>query len=150
MKKDLRRKGFTLVEVMSGAAIVMLLAALATPSFIRSQIDANEAIAQSTLRTLHVAMDSYRFSNSRYPPDLSQLSSAGTAGPAYVDEKIASGSRGGYLFRIDSSTAYTYQISATPVTVGKTGERSFLLTEGGVIQDLGKTSPTGIGTLPQP
>ena len=149
MKKNLQRKGFTLVEILSGMAIVTLLAAMATPSFIRSRINANEALAQSTLRSLNVAMESYRFSNTRYPSDLAQLGPNGTT-LSYIDEKIAGGSKGGYLFRIDSSDAYTYQISATPEDTGKTGVRSFLLTEGGNIRDLGRKVVVAVGGRPAP
>lgn len=136
------KKGFTLIEIMSGVAIIGLLAALAIPSAVRTRVNANEAAAQATLRTLSTVMESYRFSNSAYPTDLSQLA-FGSAGPAYVDEAVAGGSKAGYTFQVVSADRYTYHITATPQEPDVTGAREFILTESGIIEDVGPDVGTG-------
>ena len=135
MKKYSVQKGFTLVEIISGVAIISLLAAIVTPNLLRARENVNEMAAQATLRTIHYAMKSYRDVNSQYPSDLTQLTStAGAAGPAYLDESMTSGARSGYLFQIESADADTFRVKATPQDVGLTGEYIFRITEIGVIE----------------
>ena len=133
MKKRFDQKAFTLIEVMTTMAIIGLSAALAIPNALRMRLNANEAVAQSTLRSINTAMESYRLSNAAYPSDLSVLT-AGAAGPGYLDEAITNGRKSGYLFAIVAADQDTYRVTASPESAGVTGNRSFALTESGLIQ----------------
>lgn len=55
----LGRNGFTLVEIMIVVAIIALLAAIATPSFLRSRKRAQATRVLEDLRMLDTAVDQY-------------------------------------------------------------------------------------------
>ena len=44
-------KGFSLIELLIVVAIILIIAAVAVPSFLRSRIAANESSAVASLRT---------------------------------------------------------------------------------------------------
>jgi len=132
--RHLGKKGFTLVEIMIVVAIIILLAAIAIPNLLRARLNANEAAAIGGMRTLSTALESFRAAQTApaYPTALAELSSAT---PAYIDATLGSGTKQGYSYSFTRNSANEYTISATPITTGVTGSRSFVLDETGVITD---------------
>lgn len=135
MRMLVRRKGFTLVEIMIVVAIIALLAAIAIPNLLRARLNANEAAAISSLRTISTACESYRAAQSpvTYPANLAALG-APASNPPYIDNTLAGAQKQGYNFGYALVNANQYTCTATPVTANVTGTRTFFVDESGVIR----------------
>jgi prepilin-type N-terminal cleavage/methylation domain-containing protein len=104
MKKE---NGFSLLELLIVVAIILLIATIAIPSFLRSRQAANESHAVANLRTLNTAEVQYMSTNQQYG-DLSGLVSAGL-----LDDRYTNGSAG-YNFGVELSVnALDYTATAT-------------------------------------
>ena len=67
----MRKRGFTLVEIMIVVAIISLLAAIAIPNLLTARRTANEAAAKATLSSLATAAETYAAANGgTYPRSL--------------------------------------------------------------------------------
>jgi type IV pilus assembly protein PilA len=165
--------GFSLIELLIVVAIILIIFAIAIPSLLRSRIAANEAAAAENLRTITTAAVVYNSTWSNgFPPTLAALGGSGS-GPATCDAadlidpilSTAPSHKSGYSF------AYTgqglpatpppscpapgfggYLITATPINLGMTGERSFCSDTPGIIHfDLAgvtAASPAACDALP--
>lgn len=126
----MKKRGFTLVEIMIVVAIIALLAAIAIPNLLRARLNANEAAAISALKTVASSSISFRSVNATYPANLAALSGAT---PPYIDSVLGGGAKQGYNFALTGSTN-TFTATATPQTFQTTGVRSFFVDESGVIR----------------
>jgi type IV pilus assembly protein PilA len=145
-----------------GLAIVpiMIVAAIAIPNLMRSNIAANEASAVGSLRTINTAAISYQATYSNgFPPGLEALDGPAGGNPScdharLIDPILASGRKSGYTFTYgwvlpkDSASktpvppakgctsvgGTSYQIYADPITRGSTGQRGFFTDQTGVIR----------------
>jgi type IV pilus assembly protein PilA len=130
-----KAKGFSLIELLIVVAIIMIIVAIAVPSFLHSRLQANESSAVASLRTLNSAQITY---NSTYPTvgfasTLSALSGTSCNPPAsngacLIDTALAGGVHSGYSFQLTGVTgtpAATYQFILSPTQPGSTGTRYF-------------------------
>jgi len=62
-----RKKGFTLIELLIVVAIIAILAAIAIPNFLSAQVRSKVSRAQSDMRTINTALESYYVDNNDYP-----------------------------------------------------------------------------------
>ena len=147
-----KQKGFSLIELLIVVAIILIIAAIAIPNLLRSKMAANEASAVGSMRTLNTAAVTYSTTYGGYPSALSKL---GPATPAtstsadLVDSVLSGGTKSGYSFSWSAGTPdgsgniQSYNISASPITAGTTGQRYFYTDQSGVI----RANATGIADL---
>ena len=130
-------KGFSLIELLIVVAIILIIAAIAAPSFLHARMAANESATVGMLRTLNTAQISY---NSNYPTvgfasALTNL--AGTAcatsvpsstSACLIDSALGNGTKSGYVYTlsgVSGTPASSYQVVATPVGPNQTGVNNF-------------------------
>lgn len=135
----MKKKGFTLVEIMIVVAIIALLAAVAIPNLLRARLNANEGAAIGNMHTLVQALGSFQ-ANQNPPTYPSSLADLASANPPYIDSVLASGIKQGYQFIYTPGTPDArgaindYTLRAVPIVEGRTGVRHFFADESGVIR----------------
>lgn len=142
-----RMRGFSLIELLIVVAIILIIAAIAIPSFLRSRMAANESAAVGSLRSLNTAEISYE---SAYPTvgfasTLAALSTGDSTcnppdvgGACLIDSALAGGVRSGYSFQItgvSGSPASSYQFIANPVLWNYSGIRYFCAFQDAVVRN---------------
>jgi type IV pilus assembly protein PilA len=145
-KANRRDAGFSLIELLVVVAIILIIAAIAIPNFLRSKMAANEASAVNSLRTYTTANITYNSlcPSVGYPATISDLGPGGglcTGGANIVDQVlgVAAPQKAGYNFTYLPTASggginITYTLNAAPVSVGVTGNRYFFSNESGVIR----------------
>ncbi len=131
----MKRKGFTLVEIMIVVAIIALLAAIAIPNLMSAKRTANTAAAKANIRALSTAAEVYATGhNGTYPTSaevVPYIASAATLCDATVQ---------GYAYVCTGMAAAGYTITATPSSA-TTGDTTFSVTTGGVITETAFVAP---------
>ncbi|MFC1592497.1 type IV pilin protein [Candidatus Omnitrophota bacterium] len=126
-----KTKGFTLVEILVTVAVVTMLAALAIPNLLRSMLNANEANARATLKTISNACETFAAaSQGLYPTAMDVLTGIP---PPYLSEDYTLATRHGYNFDCDTLQVSGYSCTATPLACNRTGNQTFTTTTGGVL-----------------
>ncbi|MFA5069042.1 MAG: type II secretion system protein [Candidatus Omnitrophota bacterium] len=138
--KILCERGFTFVEIAILAVIIVLLAVIAIPNFMKSKWHANEENAIASLRLIHTAMESFRAGQRpKLYTNANSLSVLSTSKPPYIDTMLGNGTKQGYNFRLNDVSAYGYTAQARPVAFKVTGNRSFVIDETGVLRVRGQS-----------
>ena len=148
--------GFTLMELLIVMAVIAILMLIAIPTMGNMTRYANEVSAQQSVRAINMAQSQY---NTMYPSSgfactLTALGGDPHSGPPtatsaeVLQTDLASGIKSGYQFAISNCIKNTasgsdrvtgYTVLAQPLTVGKSGNRTFCSDESGQI----KFDPTG-------
>ncbi|MBM3754593.1 MAG: type II secretion system protein [Acidobacteria bacterium] len=138
-KRNLSRRGFTLMELMIVVAIIFVLLAVALPKIGGAKMQANELAALRMIGTIHTAQTQYQSQFGKYAVTMQELGppASGAAGAAAADlipGDLAKGKKSGYLFQMQG-TPGGYTLTIVPETHGGTGRRSFFSDQSMVVRE---------------
>jgi type IV pilus assembly protein PilA len=125
----LKRRGFSLIELMIVIAIMLIIAVIAVPNYHKAMMHTNETAAMKTIQTIHTAQVQYQTQYGRFAPSLAELGppesgDSNAHGADLIDSNLAAGEVTGYRFAL-TGTAFGYSISAVPVSYNVSGSQSF-------------------------
>ena len=126
-------RGFSLIELLISLTILLILVAMAVPSYMAARAKANEASAASSVRAIISAQNLYRNT-------FGFFTGLNSLGQDYLtDNLLAAGTKSGYVFNAapGSSPAFEFAVDATPIlSIGPsaTGARTFYGDESAVIR----------------
>jgi type IV pilus assembly protein PilE len=120
---NIKKTGFTLIELVVAVCIVGILSAIAIPSYKQHTIKSRRAEAQGALVTFANAMEQWRLQCGNYckanttPLTCSTDCSTSTGPPAIFPAVVPiSGGTPTYNLTISAVTATIYTLTATPLT----------------------------------
>ena len=141
-----KQRGFSLIELLIVIAVILIIAAIAIPNFIRSRMRANETAAVQNLRSITTANVVYLTTYGiGFADSLPKL-----GGDPVIPDQNAAGLIDSLLSATPSTKtgySYTYTVTATaggqvvgfsvtaaPTTAGATGDRYFYTDQTSIIR----------------
>jgi type IV pilus assembly protein PilA len=148
--KHCHEAGFTLMELLIVISIMLILMLIAIPNMLNLKAQANETSAIQSLRAIQMAETQY---TTEYPANgfacsltaLGGQASSGAPsaqGAQLLQNDLSNGNKSGYTFAITNCSKTTvnnqdnynsYEATAVPQSVGKTGHNGYCLDMSGTI-----------------
>ena len=139
------QKGFSLIELLIVVAILLIISAIAIPSYLRSRMQANEASAVGSVRMINTAAMTYSstYVDVGFPANMADMGganpcSATSTSACILEDMLSQGTKSGYSFvwtGDGASPSIAYALTATPLIVGGSGQRMFCTDQTGVIRN---------------
>ena len=142
--------GFTLSELLIVVSVILLITLITIPNLPVTRMQANEVSAIQALRNIYAAEVQYQatYPSLGFACALPTLGGAGQRGTpvastaeaaGLLPAEVASGQKSGYMFQLahcgrsgaDGGAYTSFEVTATPKAVGKTGHRGFCIDERG-------------------
>jgi len=153
-----KQRGFSLVELLIVVSVILIIAAIAIPNFIRSKMRANESSAVQNLRTITTANTVYAITYSiGFAGTLATLGGntviVDSTAAGLIDSVLSTGAKAGYSYTYTVTASggggqvVSYAVTAEPTTVGSTGERYFYTDERCIIRQ-NNSGPAGANDSP--
>lgn len=106
------KKGFTLIELLIVVAIIAILAAIAVPNFLESQVRAKVSRSKADMRSVATAIEAYKVDNNAGPSDGGMGQVAGLWRPYARPPQTSCDPRPNYSIGFELTTPVAYLASA--------------------------------------
>jgi len=149
-------------KLISAGLLLLDVPAMAQ-QWAQADLDAAENTAMNDLRSVALALDTYRHAYGKLPDTLAALGPAPPDGASpevanLLDADLAGGSKDGYTIRYtitpakdtaneqEANKAETFSLNSSPKEYGKSGKRSFFLDSSGVLRGADKNGALATST----
>jgi len=136
-----KQKGFSLIELLIVVAIILIIAAIAIPNFMKSKMAANEASAVGSVRAINTSEVAFASAcpDQGFTGTLADFATGAATCPGasgLLDSQLVTGAKSGYTFTLAAAGATprsAYTINADPLAASS-GTRYFFSDESNMIR----------------